>query len=83
MDPLHFTISYPITLFRRIFANILLINPLIKVAFSPDSKELLTASADKTCKLWGVQSRKLIAVFPMGTQIEDQQVAQLLKNVAK
>jgi WD40 repeat protein len=44
------------------------------VAFSPDSKKLLTASGDKTCRLWDVDTRELISEFPMGTQIEDQQV---------
>ncbi|ODM88027.1 Actin-interacting protein 1 [Orchesella cincta] len=47
------------------------------VAFSPDSKQLLTASGDKTCKLWDVETRQLIATFPMGNQIDDQQVSCL------
>ncbi|CAL8071404.1 unnamed protein product [Orchesella dallaii] len=47
------------------------------VAFSPDSKQLLTASGDKSCKLWDVETRQLIATFQMGTQIDDQQVSCL------
>lgn len=33
------------------------------VAWSPDSKQLFTASADKTCKLWDAETRKLIKTF--------------------
>ena len=29
-------------------------------AWSPDSKEILTASADMTCKIWDVQSQKVV-----------------------
>jgi len=47
------------------------------VSWSPDSKSLLTASGDKTCKTWDVAGMKLITEFPMGTTIEDQQVSCL------
>lgn len=47
------------------------------VAFSPDNTQLLTASGDKTCKLWNVETRELVATFPMGTQVDDQQVSCL------
>ncbi|XP_057373517.1 LOW QUALITY PROTEIN: actin-interacting protein 1-like [Daphnia carinata] len=47
------------------------------VAWSPDSKSLLSASGDKTCKTWDVATMSLITEFPMGTAIEDQQVSCL------
>jgi len=42
--------------------------------FSPDSKEILTVSADKTAKLWNVETRELITTFTMGSALEDQQL---------
>ncbi|MCL4128450.1 UNVERIFIED_CONTAM: hypothetical protein GTU68_035864 [Idotea baltica] len=47
------------------------------VSWSPDSKRLLSASGDKTCKVWDVESGDVVAEFAMGTQIEDQQLTCL------
>lgn len=47
------------------------------VAFKPDGSQLLTASGDKTCRLWDVETKELIVEFPMGTTVDDQQVSCL------
>ncbi|VEN53481.1 unnamed protein product [Callosobruchus maculatus] len=50
------------------------------VAWSPDGKQLLTASGDKTAKLWDVETRQVLSEFVMGTTVEDQQVSCLWQN---
>lgn len=45
-----------------------------QVAWKPDGSQLLTASGDKTCKLWDVETRSLISEFNMGITVDDQQV---------
>uniref|UniRef100_A0A1B6EZP9 Actin-interacting protein 1 n=1 Tax=Cuerna arida TaxID=1464854 RepID=A0A1B6EZP9_9HEMI len=47
------------------------------VAWKPDGTQLLTASGDKTCKLWDVETRSVVSEFVMGPQVEDQQVSCL------
>ncbi|XP_043289268.1 actin-interacting protein 1 isoform X2 [Venturia canescens] len=47
------------------------------VAWKPDGTQLLTASGDKTCRLWDVETRSLITEFNMGTTVDDQQVSCL------
>lgn len=47
------------------------------VAWKPDGTQLLTASGDKTCKLWDIETKSVVAEFVMGTQVEDQQVSCL------
>uniref|UniRef100_H2Y5D5 Uncharacterized protein n=1 Tax=Ciona savignyi TaxID=51511 RepID=H2Y5D5_CIOSA len=50
------------------------------LCFSPDSQELLTVSADKTAKIWNVDSRQLETNFVMGTSVEDQQLGCLWQD---
>ncbi|XP_071543486.1 actin-interacting protein 1 isoform X2 [Panulirus ornatus] len=45
------------------------------VSWSPDSKQLLSASGDKTCKIWDAESGEMVTEFPMGTELEDQQMS--------
>ncbi|XP_014203510.1 actin-interacting protein 1 isoform X2 [Copidosoma floridanum] len=47
------------------------------VAWKPDGTQLLTASGDKTCKLWDVETRTLVDEFIMGNTVDDQQVSCL------
>jgi WD40 repeat protein len=47
------------------------------VAWKPDGTQLLTASGDKTCKLWDVETKELVAEFVMGNTVDDQQVSCL------
>ncbi|BET01561.1 WD domain, G-beta repeat [Nesidiocoris tenuis] len=47
------------------------------VAWKPDGTQLLTASGDKTCKLWDVETKTVVTEFNMGNAVEDQQVSCL------
>ncbi|XP_026681166.1 actin-interacting protein 1 isoform X2 [Diaphorina citri] len=47
------------------------------VAWKPDGTQLLTASGDKTCKLWDIETKSVVSEFIMGNQVEDQQVSCL------
>jgi WD40 repeat protein len=49
-----------------------------QVAWKPDGTQLLTASGDKTCKLWDVETKSVVTEFVMGSQVEDQQVMSLM-----
>ncbi|KAG7462107.1 hypothetical protein MATL_G00199110 [Megalops atlanticus] len=47
------------------------------VSWSPDSSKLISASGDKTVKLWDVGSNSLITTFNMGSDVMDQQLGCL------
>jgi len=35
-------------------------SPLLQLSWGPDSERVLTASGDKTCKLWDVQASQVV-----------------------
>lgn len=47
--------------------------PLIQVSWSPDSSQLISASGDKTVKLWDVGAGTAVTTFNMGTEVSDLQ----------
>lgn len=50
---------------------------IMSVSWSPDGRQLLTASADKTAKLWDVERNTVVSTFTFGTTVEDQQLGTL------
>jgi len=47
------------------------------VAWENTNRKFFSASGDKTCKLWDVETAKCITTFNMGKDVEDQQVSCL------
>lgn len=47
------------------------------VCWSPDGKQVLTASGDKTARLWDVETRQMVSEFVLGNTVNDQQVSCL------
>lgn len=47
------------------------------IAWGSNNKSLLSASGDKTCKLWDVENHKPVTTFVMGDEVEDQQLGCL------
>ena len=39
------------------------------VSWSPTSDKILSASGDKTCKIWKVETGELLADYSMGSQV--------------
>lgn len=38
---------------------------------------MLTASGDKTCKIWDVETKSVVSEMCMGTEVDDQQMSCL------
>ena len=47
------------------------------LAWDGASKKLLSASGDKTCRLWDISTQACLVTFKMGDTVEDQQVGCL------
>lgn len=47
------------------------------ISWSPDGKQLISASGDKTCKIWDVASASALTEFVLGNEVLDQQVSCL------
>ncbi|XP_040580642.1 actin-interacting protein 1 [Lepeophtheirus salmonis] len=47
------------------------------ISWNPNNKQILSASGDKTCCIWDVDTRKPIQEFVLGTNVEDQQLGCL------
>ncbi|XP_016864369.1 WD repeat-containing protein 1 isoform X1 [Homo sapiens] len=47
------------------------------ISWSPDSTHLLSASGDKTSKIWDVSVNSVVSTFPMGSTVLDQQLGCL------
>ncbi|XP_063539484.1 actin-interacting protein 1 [Cydia strobilella] len=45
------------------------------IAWSPDGKQLLSCSGDKTCAVWDVDTMERSILFNMGNAVENQQVS--------
>lgn len=48
-----------------------------QVSWSPDSSQLISASGDKTVKLWDVGATTAVTTFNLGSDVTDQQLGCL------
>lgn len=53
---------------------------VFSLSWSDDGSKILSASGDKTCKLWDVATQKCITTFKFGDDTEDQQVGTLIQG---
>ena len=47
------------------------------ISWSATSRNFLSCSGDKTCKIWDVETKKATTTFNMGNAVEDQQLGCL------
>eukprot|EP00057_Strongylocentrotus_purpuratus_P007409 XP_011661883.1 PREDICTED: WD repeat-containing protein 1 [Strongylocentrotus purpuratus] len=53
------------------------IGSIYGISWSDDSKKILTSSADKTAKIWDVETGQAVTEFTFGTDLEHQQLGCL------
>lgn len=79
-SPAHQGGVYGVNFYRGYQINEKMVNKTLsyfKVAWKPDGTQLLTASGDKKCKLWDIETRSVVSEFYMGSTVEDQQVIMI------
>ena len=47
------------------------------LSWAGNSRQFLSCSGDKSCKIWDVETKKSTTTFTIGTTVEDQQVGCL------
>lgn len=50
---------------------------VVQLSWSPDSSQLISASGDKTVKLWDVGAGTAVTTFNLGSDVTDQQLGCL------
>jgi len=50
------------------------------ISFNKDGSKLLSASGDKTAKIWNIESKSVEAECKFGTQVDDMQLASLWQD---
>jgi len=50
---------------------------IYSLSWSPDSSKLLTASADKTCKIWDIGTQQVVTTFKFENHVDYQQLGCL------
>lgn len=55
----------------------LVVTFVLQISWSPDSSQLLSASGDKTAKIWDVGANSVVSTFNMGSNVLDQQLGCL------
>lgn len=50
------------------------------LSWNKESSQILSSSGDKTCKLWDIESQKVLTTFTFGKELGDQQLGNLWQD---